>query len=136
MRVDDSTQPDTRWYSGAGIYRHVWLHLLDAVHVASGARSCAQTPDDQCHEARLELETVVRTTAMTTSTATVLSQVVAADGQVVLEKEARHPVAGDGLHTFVQRLWLPEPHLWSVDVPYLYHLHTVVKKGDAVVERL
>ena len=34
VRVDNSEQPNSRWYSGCGIYRHVWLRILDPVHVA------------------------------------------------------------------------------------------------------
>ena len=133
VRVDDSTQPDTRWYSGAGIYRHVWLHLLDAVHVGHWG-TFVRTPKVNAAEARVELETAVENDGEDDVHATVVSQVVAADGRVVLEQAARHPVAGGDMHTFRQRLWLTEPHLWSVDDPYLYQIHTVVKKGDVVVD--
>ena len=34
VRVDNSSQPNSRWYSGSGIYRHVWLTLSDSLHVA------------------------------------------------------------------------------------------------------
>ncbi|UCG89335.1 MAG: beta galactosidase jelly roll domain-containing protein, partial [Gemmatimonadota bacterium] len=33
VRVDNSHQPNTRWYSGSGIYRHVWLTVTDPLHV-------------------------------------------------------------------------------------------------------
>ena len=33
VRVDNSDQPNSRWYSGCGIYRHVWLTKTDYVHV-------------------------------------------------------------------------------------------------------
>lgn len=34
VRVDNSKQPNCRWYSGSGIYRHVWLETTDKVHIA------------------------------------------------------------------------------------------------------
>jgi beta-galactosidase len=33
VRVDNSLQPNSRWYTGSGIYRHVWLTLVDPLHV-------------------------------------------------------------------------------------------------------
>ncbi|HEY5583289.1 MAG TPA: sugar-binding domain-containing protein [Ruminiclostridium sp.] len=33
VRVDNSEQPNSRWYSGSGIYRHTWLILTEKVHV-------------------------------------------------------------------------------------------------------
>lgn len=33
VRVDNSAQPNCRWYSGSGIYRHVWLRVLPPVHI-------------------------------------------------------------------------------------------------------
>ena len=34
VRVDNSDQPNSRWYSGCGIYRHVWLVKTEKIHVA------------------------------------------------------------------------------------------------------
>ncbi len=34
VKVDNSLQPNSRWYSGSGIYRHVWLNTAGPVHVA------------------------------------------------------------------------------------------------------
>ena len=34
VRVDNSEQPNSRWYSGSGIDRHVWLNVTDPLHVA------------------------------------------------------------------------------------------------------
>ncbi len=33
VRVDNSQQPNSRWYSGSGIYRHVWLVITEPLHV-------------------------------------------------------------------------------------------------------
>lgn len=33
VRVDNSEQPNSRWYSGCGIYRHVWMVTVAPIHV-------------------------------------------------------------------------------------------------------
>lgn len=33
VRVDNSDQPNSRWYSGCGIYRHVWLTKTNPIHI-------------------------------------------------------------------------------------------------------
>jgi len=38
VRVDNSLQPNSRWYSGSGIYRHVWLNIADVCMSPSGVR--------------------------------------------------------------------------------------------------
>ena len=44
VRVDNSLQPNSRWYSGSGIYRHVWLVTTEPVHVANWG-VCVRTRD-------------------------------------------------------------------------------------------
>ena len=34
VRVDNSVQPNSRWYSGSGIYRHTWLKVTDPLCIA------------------------------------------------------------------------------------------------------
>lgn len=33
VRIDNAEQPNSRWYSGCGIYRNVWLRIVDEVHI-------------------------------------------------------------------------------------------------------
>jgi beta-galactosidase len=42
IRVDNSLQPNCRWYSGSEIYRHTWLCITDPLHIAQWGL-CAHT---------------------------------------------------------------------------------------------
>ena len=54
VKVDNSQQPNCRWYSGSGIYRHVWLQTMPAVHIMENGVSI-QTPEVSAEKARVDL---------------------------------------------------------------------------------
>src|SRR5207253_1352951 len=56
--VDNACQPNSRWYSGSGIYRHVWLWLGDPLHVDPWG-ICVTTPDVSPGEATVRVRTSV-----------------------------------------------------------------------------
>ena len=58
VRVDNSLQPNSRWYSGSGIYRHAWLVLADPLLVAPWG-ICVRTPDVSSESATIEITTHV-----------------------------------------------------------------------------
>ena len=54
VKVDNSQQPNCRWYSGSGIYRHIWLETMPAMHVAeNGIR--IWTPEVSDGQARVDM---------------------------------------------------------------------------------
>ena len=59
VRVDNSRQPNTRWYSGSGIYRHVWLTLVNPLHVAHWGTYIA-TPVADSASAVVSVKTILR----------------------------------------------------------------------------
>ena len=46
VRVDNSDQPNSRWYSGCGIYRHVWLTKTNAIHVKHWGTKVTSSPPE------------------------------------------------------------------------------------------
>ena len=116
VKVDNSGQPNSRWYSGSGIYRHVWLEQKGPVSIDHWGVHVT-TPEVSKEVARLHVET---------------SGGGAMEIRNVLYDSAGEVVAmqagGD--------LRIPEPHLWSPEHPYLYRLETGVYEGDRSLDRV
>lgn len=128
VRVDNAVQPSSRWYSGCGIYRHVWLTLTSASHLVYNGLFVS-TPEVSAERAlvRVEAEVAAGPQAKTLQ----LRQEVLRDGRV-LAASATERVATEGPTR--QELTLPEPRLWSPDTPELYTLRTTLLEGEQVVD--
>jgi beta-galactosidase len=133
VRVDNSAQPSSRWYNGSGIYRHVWLTLVDPLHVARWGTSVT-TPRVDSAGADIVVRTRV-TGGAAAPRAAVLRSVVADDaGREVARLETPVSVgAGPGVEV-EQRLRVAAPRRWSVETPTLYTLRSEVLEGPRVAD--
>ena len=59
MRVDNSKQLNCRWYSGSGIYRHVWMIVTDPIHIANWGVGIT-TPEVSSEKATVQIKTLVK----------------------------------------------------------------------------
>lgn len=109
VRVDNSDQPNSRWYSGCGIYRHVWFTKTADVHVKHWGVHVVANPDG-----RVSVTADVESQGKAYK---VRNQVFDAQGRAVGLKVRR-------------------PHLWSVDDPYIYKVRTQVLVGGKVVDEV
>lgn len=109
VRVDNSDQPNSRWYSGCGIYRHVWFTKTADVHVKHWGVHVVANPDG-----RISVTADVESQGKAYK---VRNQVFDAQGRAVGLKVRR-------------------PHLWSVDDPYIYKVRTQVLVGGKVVDEV
>jgi beta-galactosidase len=130
----NNNQPNSRWYSGSGIYRNVWLLKLDPVHVANGG-VFVSTPAISAASATVALATDVENQGAAAAEASVTATVLDANGSVVttLDSASTSVAAGATLNV-AQTLTLASPMLWSVDAPYLYRLEVALKVAGATVD--
>ncbi len=129
VRVEARAHDDSRWYSGAGIYRSVWLLQGGRVHLVPGGLQVA-TPEVDDDVAVVAVSAEVRNQSTTASGAVLRLEVLDADGAVVAGAEAPvSTVPGDAL-TARQRLCVPAPHRWGPDDPYLYTCRATLVDGE------
>src|SRR5215213_382790 len=125
VKVDNSRQPNSRWYSGSGIYRNVWLSTFYKEHIDQWGTFISTTSVNR-NEARVNIVTKLsfdnKPLLLTT---TILNEqgvkVVSSTSKVnALEVE--------------QRLVVKTPKLWSVDHPYLYKAVSQLQSGNKIVD--
>lgn len=136
VRVNNGDQPNSRWYSGCGIYRHVWLVMSKAAHISQWGQYVSTTPDGMV---RIRIDW---TDAAGINTADAPAN--AADGKVV--KSALKPtfrntiydaegrvVATQTSASNEQTLQVKNPKLWDVISPYIYKVKSeLLVKGKVV----
>lgn len=128
VKVDNSMQQNCRWYSGSGIFRHVWLISTDQVHLKHWSNYIT-TPRVKENMATVAIQTTVQNESAKAKTVLVRADLT--DGSYVekvvsLEANAEENVALE-VDVF-------EPRLWSVETPELYSAKISVKEGDKVLD--
>ena len=115
VRVDNSDQPNSRWYSGCGIYRHVWLTKTHPVHVAHWGTNVVSTVAKG--KGKVSIEVTLE------GKGTVENTLLDAKGKVVGKSKG-----------LTSTITINNPKLWSCETPYIYKVRTEVKSGGKVVD--
>lgn len=134
VRVDNSEQPNSRWYSGCGIYRNVWLVKTGAVHVGEWG-TYVTTPVVNESEAVVAIQTTVSNEDRKAARVIVRSSLYDAERRCVAETDTLCDINGTEDTIAVQELTVADPQLWNVDSPYLYTLVTELLDGERCIDR-
>lgn len=126
VRVDNSLQPNSRWYSGSGIYRHVWLTIVDRLHVAHWG-TYVTTPRVDSAQAEVVVRTRIVNDAPTTERGVLRSIVLNEAGREVVRADSMFLLRGDASVEVEQRIVIPSPMRWSVETPTMYSLRTELR---------
>ena len=134
VRVDNAEQPNSRWYSGCGIYRNVWLVKTNPIHVTTWG-TFISTKNIDSNKATLKLATTVVNEGKYKANVTILSSLLDATGKEVASSTISTDLEVEKEKTIDKVLEVHSPELWSIDHPYLYTLVTEVKKGGECLDR-
>lgn len=129
VRVDHSEHADSRWYTGSGIYRDVYLIKANHVHIDQWG-VFYKTPDVTAASAKAEVETRVINHKETDVVVDIEQRIKNREGAVVAGSTGSMGISGGEAYTNMQTLKVENPMLWSTEHPYLYTLHTYVYIGD------
>ena len=117
VRVNNSDQPNSRWYSGCGIYRHVWLKKSAESYITQWGQYVSTTPQG---EVKIKVDAHVAGGKKMTVRHTILD----AAGKVVAK----------GVGGETQTLKVTHPHLWNIGDGYLYTVKSELLVGGKVMD--
>lgn len=123
VKVNNSEQPNCRWYSGSGIYRHVWLQTMPALHIAENG-VFVTTPDISVDRAMVKVDVTVVNESDHNRNATV----VVGGNQLMVAVPAHQT------KTVTTTYAIRNPQLWSPDSPNLCETEVELKEAGIVID--
>ncbi|HEU5079989.1 MAG TPA: glycoside hydrolase family 2 TIM barrel-domain containing protein [Opitutaceae bacterium] len=140
VRVDNASQPNSRWYSGSGIYRHTWLTITDTLAIAPNGIYIT-TPEISKETALVRVRTRVHNAGTTSRRFELATRVLEGAGQ-------RSPSSADGMGSVTESrelapgaeveiesvIQVRAPRLWSTTTPELYRLRAEILADQTVID--
>ncbi len=133
VKVDNSHQPNSRWYSGSGIYRNVWLVISNTLHVGHWG-TYVTTPLVNKQEATIQVRTTVVNETEREQTAQLQTVLYNNAGKEVALLSSPLKIAAGSSSDISQSLKVNTPMLWSLEHPELYKLVTTVLLNSKTVD--
>jgi beta-galactosidase len=133
VRTDTSAQPASRWYTGAGIYRHARLVIVHPVHVVPWGVHVT-TPQVGADQALVRVVTRIANRSAGAEKVEVRSEILDGAGKPVAVTESIIDTNAGGEGETTEQLKVADPALWDVDSPRLHVLVTTVKAGGVVTD--
>ena len=132
VKVDNSKQPNSRWYSGSGIYRNVWLVSTNDIIVDNWG-TFVTTPKVTTQSATVNIKTTFKNFSGSYQNIIATTVVYNAAGTEVAKKILPN-FSLDKIKEVEQELYIANPVLWSDEVPYLYKAKTIINSKGKIVD--
>lgn len=133
--VDHSLDADSRWYSGSGIYRDVYLVQAAPVHIDLwGVYFKTTKVSDQ--KADISVETTITNGLQEGTQVNISNEIIdPASGKVVAKGSKKLTIGANSKETATQNLSLSFPKRWSLEHPDLYTVKTTVTQKGKVIDQ-
>ena len=126
---------NSRWYSGSGIYRHVWLNIVSPVHFEPWG-ICITTPQVSQEEAIINIKTSLVNKTTKVSTITIVTKVFNSSGEQKAEIKTVKTIEPGATPEIAGELTLNKPSLWSPDSPVLYKAISEIYDSESLVDKV
>jgi len=133
VRVDNSQQVNSRWYSGSGIYRHVWMITTNTLHVADWGVAIT-TPDVSSKKATVQIKTLIKNETGLTQSIVLSTRLREANSKDVGSNQIKVELAANSEKEIVQTIMVRDPLLWTPETPHLYTAQVQSSQNKKVID--
>ncbi len=133
VKVDNSKQPNSRWYSGSGIYRNVWLVTTNNIFVGHWGTH-VETQKVSSQSATVLINTKINNAGSNSADITVKTSIYNDASQLVKSDETKLSISGDDKNEVAQKMIVTDPSLWSIEHPHLYKAVTELIVNGKVMD--
>jgi len=134
IRVDVRAHDDSRWYTGCGITRDVVLIVTDLVHIR-GNGVTVTTPDIDSERAIVECQIAATNAGLAATTITVETEIIDSHNTPIVKRAAPLTLRSGKTEIARQKLYVPAPHLWNPEDPYLYTAIVTLRRGETILDQ-
>lgn len=117
---------NSRWYAGSGIYRHVWLNVVNRTHIANwGVQIVSKNVTE--YSADVHLETQIENSV---DNITLTTEIYTTDNKLINSQT----LEGASKEKVEQKFTLSKPSLWSIENPNLYKAKVTLKQNNKIID--
>jgi len=133
VKVDNSQQPNSRWYSGSGIYRNVWLVTTNTIFVDHWGTSITTAAVTE-QSAGVNIKTTINNSNATAARLMVKTSIYDDMQKLVNSTTSDQSCNANEVTALLQHLTVTRPMLWSVEHPHLYKAITTLQANGKIVD--
>jgi len=130
VKVDNSQQPNSRWYSGSGIYRNVWLVKTGKVYVDIWG-TYVSTSSVSAKQATVKIKTTISGKNVLCD---VITTITNREGKAIATQTKKNINPGQ-INSTEQNFIVSTPMLWSIEDPYLYKAVTKIVCNGKITDQ-
>ncbi|HQV31352.1 MAG TPA: glycoside hydrolase family 2 TIM barrel-domain containing protein [Calditrichia bacterium] len=135
VRVDNSRQKNCRWYSGSGIYRHVWLVVTGPLHFDHWGVGIS-TPEVSRESATVRISATLKNETGGPQQVVLATTLKDPGSQPRGHLESEIELPAGGQKTVVQEIQVKAPLLWDTQSPHLYTATSQIRRKGEVLDRV
>jgi beta-galactosidase len=125
---------NTRWYSGSGIYRHVWLTVANPVHIPIWGVNVTTKSSE--NSADITISTTLKNTTQKDASVILQTQLFDPSGKLGGASKSNSILKADESSEMMQKIELEKPALWSIEKPTLYQAKVSIISNNKELDQV